>query len=198
MNIRQSSFYLTLFTFLLFLSCHKTEGPNSCFTPDISSPFPGTQVQFTNCSSNSDRYEWSFGDGFTSTQANPTHAWQNPGNYLVTLKAINSEKSKSNSSQVQINVVATGNVTFWMDKNEIPYSLPYNVLVGSGFYFVSDSITLSYFSAPAFLAAGCASFTLPVVNNPYTAEIREDYSGTLIRTVTFSVTENTLMTINAH
>jgi PKD repeat protein len=44
-------------------------------------------VYFTNLSSTADFFEWSFGDGTISNAANPSHSYNNYGNYLVTLEA---------------------------------------------------------------------------------------------------------------
>lgn len=45
-------------------------------------------VNFTNKSFNADSYFWTFGDGQTSTQANPTHVYNAPGIYNITLRAV--------------------------------------------------------------------------------------------------------------
>ena len=44
-------------------------------------------VNFNNSSSGATSYYWDFGDGFGSTQTNPTHAYATPGTYTVTLTA---------------------------------------------------------------------------------------------------------------
>lgn len=44
-------------------------------------------VQFTNNSSNAGRYQWSFGDGQTSTETNPVHTYATAGIYDVRLIA---------------------------------------------------------------------------------------------------------------
>ncbi|SFE41281.1 gliding motility-associated C-terminal domain-containing protein [Chitinophaga sp. CF118] len=60
---------------------------------------PGTNIpieyknatfNFTNTSQNAVTYKWDFGDGNTSTDANPEYKWELPGNYWVTLFATNS------------------------------------------------------------------------------------------------------------
>ena len=44
---------------------------------------------FTSNAYNTASYKWDFGDGTTSTQANPTHQYQYPGDYTVILHAFN-------------------------------------------------------------------------------------------------------------
>jgi PKD repeat protein len=51
-------------------------------------------VSFTNSSINATSYQWSFGDGNTSTVQTPTHTYNSPGNYTVTLIATNSAGCK--------------------------------------------------------------------------------------------------------
>jgi PKD domain/Secretion system C-terminal sorting domain len=59
----------------------------------------GNSVNFTNTSTNAATYLWNFGDGNTSTVANPSHEYANSGTYTVTLSAQNfctaSEKSNT-------------------------------------------------------------------------------------------------------
>ncbi len=64
--------------------------PNAFFTLDPPSPgVPGTTVTFTDGSSGNGgtivTYSWDFGDGGTSSQQDPDHTFQLPGNYVVTL-----------------------------------------------------------------------------------------------------------------
>lgn len=52
---------------------------------------PSANVTFTNASGSATAYNWDFGDGNTSTQQNPSHAYISTGYYTVMLVAINSQ-----------------------------------------------------------------------------------------------------------
>lgn len=71
-----------------------------------SAPFT---VHFTNSSTGAVTYQWMFGDGGTSTLANPTHTYLAPGNYNVRLICANSfgcsnNITKSNYIKIQLPV----------------------------------------------------------------------------------------------
>jgi subtilisin family serine protease len=63
----------------------------------------GNTVSFVNGASNASTYFWNFGDGNSSTQANPIHNYAQSGNYTVTLTVNNNCGSNSISKTVQIN-----------------------------------------------------------------------------------------------
>ncbi|MGE0635061.1 MAG: choice-of-anchor L domain-containing protein [Bacteroidia bacterium] len=64
--------------------------PVAGFTWDYEDPYdPDGRIFFTNASSGATSYDWTFGDGNSSTETNPINNYQNPGNYLVTLIAEN-------------------------------------------------------------------------------------------------------------
>ena len=71
-------------------------GPNQAPTADFTYSTPGGfQAAFTDQSTDPDGtiagWNWNFGDGGTSTQQNPTHQYQYPGTYAVTLTAADDE-----------------------------------------------------------------------------------------------------------
>ncbi len=72
--------------------------------------YPGRYVQFSNTSFNATDYAWNFGDGTTSTVANPAKQYNVPGVYNVTL-GINSGA---------LSIVKTISV---LPKRNIPYAL---------------------------------------------------------------------------
>ncbi len=62
-------------------------------------------VQFTDQSTGSPTsWEWSFGDGSTSSLQNPSETYQNAGTYTVTLTSSNSEGSSTNTASQTISV----------------------------------------------------------------------------------------------
>lgn len=60
-------------------------------------------VRFTNTTTDADTYMWKFGDGATSTEADPTHRYYQSGDFTVTMSATN-EKGKTKTLTQIINV----------------------------------------------------------------------------------------------
>lgn len=67
-----------------------------------SEVFVNEPVSFNNQSSGAVRYQWHFGDGSSSADAFPVHAYARPGIYEVTLLAENNECSGSKSSTIRV------------------------------------------------------------------------------------------------
>ena len=63
--------------------------PTASFTYSPSSPTAGEEVSFIDASSDPEgrriTCSWDFGDGFTATEENPTHRYENPASYTATL-----------------------------------------------------------------------------------------------------------------
>ena len=88
--------YLSLvFTAFLF-SCEKN--PEAFFTTNTIEPAVGQDVLFYNESHNSERFEWDFGDGYASTEANPVHSFNATGTFEVILTAISKNGMESKAS----------------------------------------------------------------------------------------------------
>lgn len=66
-------------------------------------------VSFTSNINNGNNLMWNFGDGNSSTQANPTHNYQNYGNYLVTLSADNQCGARSIQQEIIVQALPTAN-----------------------------------------------------------------------------------------
>lgn len=81
--------------------------PAASFTFDIT----GSEAVFTNNSTNSNAYEWEFGDGSAvSTEVNPSHAFPQPGEYEVTLTATNDCGFAVSTQTVEIVASAVGDL----------------------------------------------------------------------------------------
>ena len=66
----------------------------------------GTAVTFnSDCSMDAHHYEWNFGDGSMSTDANTTHTYTTAGMYTVTLTTMseNEKKMDETSGMITIN-----------------------------------------------------------------------------------------------
>ncbi|RIV25293.1 PKD domain-containing protein [Fibrisoma montanum] len=76
-------------------------------------------MNFTNLSTNASSYRWDFGDGTTSTVANPTKQFAKEGTYTVKLTATNANGSSEVSKNVVVEKAAstTGQFVFWTDKS---------------------------------------------------------------------------------
>lgn len=90
--MKRNILLLPLLAMILGLSsCSKNI--EACFAETIT----GATVEFNaTCSEGATSYAWDFGDGSTSTVAQPIHAYTSGGNFTVTLVASN-KKGKSNT-----------------------------------------------------------------------------------------------------
>lgn len=93
---------MSLYSFLLWIRRHAGHGspppspppppppPVANFTATPTSGVAPLSVAFTDTSTNSpDAWNWTFGDGGTSTLQNPTHIYASAGTYDVSLQAFN-------------------------------------------------------------------------------------------------------------
>jgi gliding motility-associated-like protein len=70
--------------------------------PLICMPDP---VVFQNNSANGNAFFWDFGDNTTSTEINPSHAYQDPGHYIVTLVVTDTNQCyTSDTIQFEVNI----------------------------------------------------------------------------------------------
>lgn len=67
-------------------------------------------ISFSNNSLNSSSYAWSFGDGATSSLANPVHSYTATGNYSVKLKATGTSSCNTTDSITKVNFITVTNV----------------------------------------------------------------------------------------
>jgi len=122
------------------------------FTFSPTEPKAGESVKFTNNSTSGEEWEWTFGDGLTSTIKAPSHVFKQPGKYIVTLKV---DKKKAWMASKEITVYDTI-PTFVCDDDSVfhiykDYTFtanvynPYNYEVKFCWYLpVSNALLLPY------------------------------------------------------
>ncbi|HHZ64808.1 MAG TPA: PKD domain-containing protein, partial [Flavobacteriales bacterium] len=94
-------------TLIAFLDCkNDTMVQTVTVCETLNSGFTSTSslltATFTNSSVGAATYEWNFGDGDTSSQANPTHAYLSAGTYTVTLIGTNACETDTFVSSVTV------------------------------------------------------------------------------------------------
>ena len=105
------------------------EGPNSSFTSDTN--LGATIVNFTNTSTNADSYSWNFGNGQTSTSANPSIDFGTDGTYTVVLTAINNCGTTTSTETITIVTAPTANFSANTSDGCAPLVVTFNDLSSS-------------------------------------------------------------------
>lgn len=113
--------YTTAGTYTVGLSVSRNGGPISTateritvkpvagFTADTARGQAPLAVRFTDTSTgNPDTYSWDFGDGGTSTVANPEHTYTTPGTYQVSLRVSGGGQTHTETKATYITVVDPG------------------------------------------------------------------------------------------
>ncbi len=103
--MKRLKYYLLAFIILFFLGCEQqseTETPLACFSVSNDDASVGEIISFSNCSTNASNYLWDFGDGNTSGEISPTHAYEEAGQYVVKLTALNREKVHAESKVITV------------------------------------------------------------------------------------------------
>ncbi len=71
----------------------------------------GTEITFSNNSTYTDSYQWNFGDGEVSTEANPIHDFQNNNTFTIQLIVNKCGIADTTSTDISIEVVALNNIS---------------------------------------------------------------------------------------
>ena len=74
----------------------------------VSTVEVGQEIQFTANTTNATAWSWNFGDGNTSTEQNPLHAYNAAGQYIATLIATNG--SCEQTAQVSVSTYSTASI----------------------------------------------------------------------------------------
>ncbi|MBK8829141.1 MAG: PKD domain-containing protein [Saprospiraceae bacterium] len=88
-------------------NCPSTNAPTADFIYQVTNPCNPAEVQFTNLSTNSTSWFWTFDGGTpaTSTDENPIVTFTDSGLHDVTLQAFNGSNSNSITIPVAVNVI---------------------------------------------------------------------------------------------
>ncbi|HNX17115.1 MAG TPA: PKD domain-containing protein [Methanoregula sp.] len=103
--------------------------PDVAFVTNVTSGAIPFAVQFLDTSTNNPTaWAWSFGDGGTTTERNPTHIYTTEGSYTVTLTATNSAGSNTISEQGYITASKVTDTPDPLFKSTVTYGFaPLNV-----------------------------------------------------------------------
>lgn len=91
------------YTFEASYQFHETLTGSALFEYEVSN---SGLITLTNLSTNADSYFWTFGDGSTSTEQNPTHQFEN-GAYDIRLDAINECDTFTYSASINVIILST-------------------------------------------------------------------------------------------
>lgn len=95
-------FNFCIFVLVLFTACNEEEKVDLPTSAIIHYSVSDKNVAFTALAKNADSYLWDFGDGETSTEANPIHEYENGGYYDVTLEVIGGTGTASDDANLAI------------------------------------------------------------------------------------------------
>ena len=117
--------------------------PVACFSTIDTTPCSvPVAVPFLNCSSGAGSYFWRFGDGTTSTSANPIHTYNISGNYTDTMIAY-SNFAHCATTLVKNNFIRIGNKNFGFVMSGTTGGLPKNVFCQGDSVILKDTTTLA-------------------------------------------------------
>ena len=104
---------IIILTFLI-ISCRKKDvlpEINACLDYDQKTYLIGDTIHFSSCSENSNKHQWDFGDGNSSSIANPIHIFTKPGEYVIEHYSYNSNNEMDTSiDTIEINQLKLENV----------------------------------------------------------------------------------------
>jgi hypothetical protein len=95
-----------IFVTLLFSRCTFDPAPVADFSMNSNPSEPFEVIHFYNHSYDASQYFWDFGDGYSSTDFEPDHYYENEGTYTVTLTA-KDQKGTSDFSRVSVDIYYT-------------------------------------------------------------------------------------------
>lgn len=117
-----------------------------------------------------DSYLWDFGDGTTSTEANPTHTFTNPGNYEVQLIALMPDGCRSADTQTTTVKVLNPQP----QSREIaictppPFQMDIQPMTGCSYHWTGGTVSDNTIANPIIYTDGTYILTITTANNACT------------------------------
>ena len=151
------------FLVALFTGCKKDE-PEDQPVAKFSYVVSGMKVTFSNQSIHAKSYNWTFGDGQTSTDANPVKIYSNSGTYKVTLKATNATLSHTYEATITLSKAApqakftyTKDGLFVTFRNQSTNAQSYSWNFGNGKTSTQQEPSITYSAAGTYSVSLTAS-----------------------------------------
>ncbi|MBI4916235.1 MAG: PKD domain-containing protein [Acidobacteria bacterium] len=167
------------------------EAVSAGFSWSPARPNPGEPVQLTDSSTGGPTaWSWDFGDGGSSIEQSPAHAFAAPGTYAVTLTAANDAGSSSVSKPIRVNAPPVADAGPDQTVACGPTCFAGVTLNGSG-SSDSDGDPLSFTWAGALVSAGGASPTigLPTGQHAISLSVADSFGGFATDEVTITVAD---------
>ena len=118
-GVREDGFYFDDFK-VFYSEPPQGIAPVASFTPSSFELCDGEEILFTDFSTEQPTdWNWDFGDGNTSNAQNPTHTFDAPGTYVITLEVTNAFGSNSAVQTVIVNEIPEVSVTTNDDDNVV-------------------------------------------------------------------------------
>jgi len=90
--------------FLILTGCNKDPYADAIISPNPA--YVGEDIYFDNISTNAEHFEWNMGDGTIYSGVHVTHYYNDPGIYLVTLKAFG-QKGGVSTATFEVEVIGS-------------------------------------------------------------------------------------------
>ena len=118
-GVREDGFYFDDFK-VFYSEPPQGTAPVASFTPSSFELCDGEEILFTDFSTEQPTdWNWDFGDGNSSNAQNPTHTFDAPGTYVITLEVTNAFGSNSAVQTVIVNEIPEVSVTTNDDDNVV-------------------------------------------------------------------------------
>ena len=178
------------------------------FTADFDYLVNNSSVDFTNTSDSSVTWEWNFGDGISSNIQNPTHVYECPGSYYVSLSVSNGNGCfETFGQQIEITAGFQASFTYTINGTSVDFtnnsngnSTNWDWSFGDGTYSLAENPNHSYECPGSYYvlftldsSGGCTSeieqlITIEGLNPTFTYSVNN-------QTVNFELTNSTGLTL---